>query len=272
MFMRMKVLLTLLQVHGTISNLKMVKLMFLISQDSRLENPPYYFVPYIYGPFSFQLYADVSYLEREGYIVQAQKTITAQKREIFLDDKYAHIVERYVNEFRNYSHSELVSYTYSHYPAYTIFEKVLEPEYRSEHGIVTIGYEGLSVDQFLMKVISHRISCVADVRRNAFSRKVGFSRNLGQILEKFGIEYVHFPELGVPSYLRRNLNSSEDYENLLKVYEKDVESRRDMIETIFVMGSAKKVAVMCFEADVRSCHRGVIGRKLRELGAQVVDL
>ena len=45
---------------GEMSKLRLVKLMFLISK----RIPLYYFVPYKYGPFSFQLYHDLSRLEK----------------------------------------------------------------------------------------------------------------------------------------------------------------------------------------------------------------
>lgn len=150
----------------------------------------------------------------------------------------------------------------------------MRPEYSSGPGIVTVGYEGLSIDQFLMKLISHKIATIVDVRKNAFSRKYGFSGNLKGILRKFGIEYVHFPELGIPSNLRRNLDSFTDYENLFCEYEKTLESELNVkiIKKIYVMGLSQKIALMCFESDIMYCHRGVIGKKLRELGAQAIDL
>lgn len=46
------------------SKLRLVKLMFLVSK----RVPLYYFVPYKYGPFSFQLYHDLSRLEKEGFV------------------------------------------------------------------------------------------------------------------------------------------------------------------------------------------------------------
>jgi len=85
-----------------------------------------------------------------------------------------------------------------------------------------------------MKVISHKIGTVIDVRKNAFSRKYGFSSNLKGFLSKFGIGYVHFPELGIPSGRRKNLESFSDYQALFKEYESDLESKLKLkIKEIF---------------------------------------
>lgn len=273
MFTRIKMLLALIQLYGTISKFRMVKLMFLISMDDSFRDSPYHFVPYKYGPFSFQLYADLSYLEKKEYIVQTQNSVKAKIKEN-LDKKYIGIIREYSDKFKDYSDKALINYIYSNYAEYTIYDTIMQAGYSYKPGIVTVGYEGLSIDQFLMKLILNKIATVVDVRKNAFSRKYGFSKNLKGILGKFGIEYIHFPALGIPSDLRRNLDSFTDYENLFCEYEKTLESELNVkiIKKIYAMGLSQKIALMCFESDVLYCHRGVIGKKLRELGAQVVDL
>jgi uncharacterized protein (DUF488 family) len=144
--------------------------MFLICKDSTLKNL-YYFIPYKYGPFSFQLYSDLSYLEQKGYIVIDH--VVRSKKEINVDRKKAKIIRKYFEKFEGCPDKVLIDHIHSKYPEYTRYDLIVKPEYKSETGIVTIGYEGLSIDQFLMKVISHKIGTVIDVRKNAFSRKYG---------------------------------------------------------------------------------------------------
>lgn len=276
MFTRRKVLLALIRMHGTISKFRIVNLMFLISQDDVFDDPPYEFVPYKYGPFSFQLYSDLSHLAEKGYVVEESNLVTTirEKKAVQLDEKYETVTLEYFNNFRNLSDKILLKHTCSTFPEYTIFEKVIQPEYASEPGIVTVGYEGLSIDRFLVKMISHRISVVVDVRRNASSRKYGFSGNLKRFLDKFRIEYVHFPELGIDSGSRKNLDSLDDYQNLFSEYERTLESlpNLEIIKRIFNMGLSKKIALMCFESNPDYCHRHTIGKKLRRMGAMVIDL
>jgi uncharacterized protein (DUF488 family) len=272
MFTRRKMLLKLIQLPQSMSKIRIVKLMFLISKDSTLKNPPYYFIPYKHGPFSFQLYSDLSYLEQKEYIVINQYLVRAKKEKINLDKEKLKIIRKYFGKFKNSSDKTLINYTYSKYPEYTHYNSIIEPEYKSETGIVTIGYEGLTIDQFLMKLISHKIGTVVDVRKNAFSRKYGFSSNLEGFLSKLGIGYVHFPELGIPSGKRKNLESFASYQALFREYESGLESKLKKIREIFNMGMSEKIALMCFESDPNYCHRKIIGIKLEEMGAQVVDL
>ena len=77
-----KAMLYILQKEGRISKIKMMKLLFLMNKDVR----PYDFVPYHYGPFSFQMYHEMGNLEKD-YI------ISTSKRDIWInnEEKYPQI-------------------------------------------------------------------------------------------------------------------------------------------------------------------------------------
>jgi len=169
----------------------------------------------------------------------------------------------------------LLDHIYEEHPEYTIFSQYMKKmDYdRNSSGIVTIGYEGKTIDKFLCELIKNKIGIVADVRRNAYSMKFGFQRNkLESYLEKIGIDYIHMPELGIPSSSRKNLNSYEDYQALFVSYRQDIETKLDSLERIKSISQNKKVSLMCFEKDVKYCHRGVIAERLRESGVEVIDL
>ena len=124
--------------------------------------------------------------------------------------------------------------------------------------LYTIGYEGLTIDDFINKLVAHNIQILVDVRNNPSSRKVGFSKNaLQKHIERVGVRYVHIPELGVPSKLRKNLGSKASYETLFKYYEKKILiSNLDCLDKIRDMTSQySRVALMCFEANHLACHR-----------------
>ncbi len=79
--------------------------------------------------------------------------------------------------------------------------------------------------------------------------------------------------MGIPSGKRKNLESFDSYQALFREYESSLESKlKSKIIEIFNMGMSEKIALMCFESDPNYCHRKVIGKKLEELGAQVVNL
>jgi uncharacterized protein (DUF488 family) len=254
------------------SKLRLVKLMFLISK----RIPLYYFVPYKYGPFSFQLYHDLSRLEKDGFVSIDDDSVRLAKTDLpSVDPKIKNIVRMNSERFSALDDKMLLDYIYEEHPEYTIFSQYMKKmDYdRNSSGIVTIGYEGKTIDRFLYELIKNKIGIVADVRRNAYSMKFGFQRNkLKSYLEKIGIDYIHMPELGIPSDSRKNLNTYEDYQALFTGYRQDIETKLDSLERIKLIGQNKKVSLMCFEKDAKYCHRGVIAERLRESGVEVIDL
>jgi uncharacterized protein (DUF488 family) len=138
--------------------------------------------------------------------------------------------------------------------------------------IFTIGYEGLTLDEFVRILKDNGIEILIDVRNNPFSRKPGFSRKtLSEMLSIQGIGYIHIPELGIPSEIRKSTPPSEEG-RLLDDYERDLPWKMDRIQKIIEMGREKRIALMCFEKDVRHCHRGRIGTFLNNKGFEVVEV
>jgi uncharacterized protein (DUF488 family) len=124
--------------------------------------------------------------------------------------------------------------------------------------LFTIGYEGLTINQFIEKLVSNDIKILIDVRNNPISRKVGFSKSVFRDrLEAVGIKYQHIPELGVPSALRKNLGTKASYQSLFHHYERKILAcNLDYVEQIkMAITQFSRVALMCFEADYHTCHR-----------------
>ncbi|HUW67618.1 MAG TPA: DUF488 family protein [Candidatus Nanoarchaeia archaeon] len=267
-----RAVLILLNNFNKLSKMKLVKIMFLMSEKSNF----YKFVPYNYGPFSFELYHDLAHLEREGYISMEKESVSLINKDIPpLDNKLKVIVNRYVRQFSNFDDSQMIEHTYSKYPEYTIFSQIGKrmAYERDSRGLVTIGYEGKSIDAFLYELILNKVNLLVDVRKNAYSMKFGFHRSkLINYLEKLGIDYLHVPDLGIPSELRQELNTYEDYQVLFADYKKVLDDKGDILEKIKENSKEKKVALMCFEKDPKYCHRGVIADRLRRDGVEVCNL
>ena len=150
--------------------------------------------------------------------------------------------------------------------------KHLDTGIQSETGIVTIGYESRKIDQFLLILKGNNITKLIDVRNNPFSMKPGFSKNqLAKTLEIAGVSYLHLPELGIESRRRRNL-TKDGLTSLFQSYERELDSKGDVLNSIKEMAQKEKVALMCFEADVADCHRNVIANRFRNDGIIVIDL
>ena len=124
--------------------------------------------------------------------------------------------------------------------------------------LFTIGYEGLSINSFIDKLLANDIRVLIDVRNNPLSRKPGFSKSaFRDHLEKAGISYQHIPELGIPSALRKNLGTEASYLSLFDYYEKEILAfNLDYVEKIkMITTQYSRVALTCFEADYHICHR-----------------
>lgn len=139
--------------------------------------------------------------------------------------------------------------------------------------VVTIGYEGKSIERFINELSENNIHVLVDIRRNAFSRKTGFSKSkLTGHLKEAGIEYVHIPELGIESKRRKNLHTDEDYNKLLREYSNELQMKENHLDRIREMADENKIALMCFEKTHDHCHRGVIAERLRKDGMEVADI
>lgn len=132
---------------------------------------------------------------------------------------------------------------------------------KGKPSIFTLGYQDLSIQQFLEKLKSNSIRVLIDVRKNPISRKTGFSkRSLSERLNEIGIAYYHFPELGVPSNKRRELVGGDrtTYDSLFSFYETDIVSQAmTSVNTIKELANENnRIALACFEKDHNLCHRG----------------
>ena len=135
----------------------------------------------------------------------------------------------------------------------------------TNHTLFTIGYEGLSFEEYLNKLLIYGVRILCDVRKNAYSQKYGFSKaQLQPACDGVGIKYIHIPELGIESSQRQSLFTQADYDFLFETYRNTVlaKSDRQLERIVNLIDSEERVALTCFEKDVRQCHRTQIARKI----------
>lgn len=159
---------------------------------------------------------------------------------------------------------------------------------RESNTFFTIGYEGISIDGYVNKLIANHIQTLVDVRKNAYSNKFGFSKKeLLYCLEKSGIKYIHIPELGIESEKRQELktakgSSSNGYDlfssgvknienKLFDDYKTNLPSKQKYIDKLLqILQDDELIAITCFEADYKCCHRHVLAESLDRV--EVVNL
>ena len=280
MFYRRKVLLALLEALGRqVPRTDFQKYLFLLSQEQ--EQPSYHFVPYRYGCHSFNAEADKRTLTKYGLVRDHDKWILAPG-ESYLSalrpaDRSA--VDSTVERFKGLRGSDLLHHVYATYPYYAINSDIRAgvlnaaqlrrvEAFRPKEGslrLFTLGYEGLSLEQYLNRLIENAVAVLCDVRRNAMSMKYGFSkRTLEHACNRLGVTYVHLPKLGVNSADRKHLRSRADYDALFRHYCKTtLMDNEDALETIAdLTRDHGRVALTCFEADHTQCHRSRVADAL----------
>ena len=122
--------------------------------------------------------------------------------------------------------------------------------------VVGIGYEGLSVSEFLERLRALGVTEVIDVRYAARSRKRGFNKTaLAGELAAARIGYTHLPALGNPPWNRPGFHGSAV----------ELAAARSAYAELMppsalasVAARPGRVALLCFEADQSRCHRDVI--------------
>lgn len=274
MFYRRKIILALLQAwDNRLPNTDFQKLLFLLSRKQ--VTPAFEFVPYKFGCFSWQSYADKGTMIGYGQLDKQEDWQKADSEDylnqVSEDDRSNILALK--QEVGNLSGKDLVRYVYLKHPYYAVKSEIadkimsrvemeiIERERPRDEAteLFTIGYEGQSFDGFLNILVEKNIRVLCDVRKNPFSMKYGFSKNpLKDALAKLGIGYQHIPELGIASDKRRNLDSIQDYNALFEEYEKTtLKSQRPFLKKILgTLEQDKRIALMCFEKDPCMCHRG----------------
>lgn len=266
---------------GRVPRLDFQKYLFLLSKLQK--TPSFDFVPYKFGGFSFQSYADRRALEEATLLEDMEDWCLVSSNDYLSDlspsDQEA--IKQLVHQFSSLKGQDLLRYVYREYPYFAINSEVAaEVLSQSElakvkrckpaatqNGLFSIGYEGKSIDAYLDLLIQNNIKALCDVRKNPLSRKYGFSkRQLESCLTNLGIAYYCFPSLGIESSERRELESFEDYQRLFDRYEantlpKQKEAINDLIKVFRDHG---RVAFTCFEADHRWCHRSRVAKALEK--------
>ena len=265
MLTRQKLLLTMLAAaERPVERKELTKWAFLLRHESRDAGGAsfYDFVPFHYGPFSFSLYQEVGKLEEQGYIQERGEShwqTGSTKQAIVIDAALKSQAEDVVRQFRNLPLDDLLDKVYQAYPAYTVNSrrKKLATRKTASLAVYTSGYEGLSVDAFLNRLVKTGIKHLVDVRRNPIARRFGFHKStLKRLCESLDIRYSHVPELGIESAKRQELNSQADYDNLFDDYTATTLGRElDAISRVAGFVQELPSVLVCMEAQPCCCHR-----------------
>ena len=277
-----KIILAVIGKMGpNLTNTELMNYLFLYTRKKIC--PEFDFVPYKYGCFSFEAYHEINTLLKNGIISFSDQVyslapdVTVPEFDDF-EDRAA--IWHVLHNYKDLRGMELLRKNFTDHPYHAIRSTILNEVFpdpadqakvhaaeppAGPDGFYSIGYQGLSLDQYLNELIRHDVRVLADVRNNPFSMKYGFSKAiLSDAVEKVGIRYVGFRELGIVSRDRQDLAGQADYDRLFDEYEETVLPREtDALARLYKLyEDEKRVAVTCYEKDPKQCHRTRILKKL----------
>lgn len=286
MFYRRKIILSLLQLFdGQLDKIRLQKLLFLFA--NKQGKAEYEFIPYKFGCYSYSANADMTAMVRKGMLKEDEKSFEKNDKTDYLKQikpaDYKLLMEVKAN-YGKMSASALMKHTYLNFPFYATRSEVAETILSKEElkkvinskstetktVLFTIGYEGISLENYLVRLLKNDVKILVDVRNNALSMKYGFSKSqLKKYCESLGIKYVHFPQVGIQSEQRQELNTQIDYDKLFTIYRKDnlpktTETQTDILN---LLKEHKRIALTCFEANICQCHRKHLAEAIEKLPA-----
>lgn len=291
MFYRRKVLMALLQsFNGQLEKIALQKLLFLMT--SKQKEATYFFIPFHFGSYSISANADLTAMVRHGLLTEDVKNFRKADKTNYiakLTPEDQQILFEIKSNFGKLNSQELMKFTYLNFSYYAInsktakdilskseYEKVLSAKPVSDKtALFTIGYEGISLEEYLNRLIKNDIKVLVDVRNNPVSMKFGFSKNtLKLYCEKLSIEYVHVPEVGIRSEYRQGLKVQADYNELFQQYKKSTlqQTKDHQNKILEILKNKRRIALTCFESDTSKCHRSYLAKSIVEISEWKFEL
>lgn len=279
---RQQYLLALLELAGgVLSKMDLQKLLFLAEQGTK--NAHYDFIPYHYGCYSFQAQSDIELMESRGWLTIDGNHLNLNGSIVrHLTQSVIQHIKYILAKYNAYRGNELVRYIYENYPYFAINSKIAktilsQEAYQSvqqsaeslgqeQSVLFTIGYEGLTLEQYINQLIQNDVKLLCDVRINPLSRKFGFSKStLSHVLPQIGIGYMHVPELGIESEKRAHLEEKQDYTRLFKAYRLTLPQKTTGIDKVrHLLEQHQRIALTCFEKEHDECHRHCVSDHLMQ--------
>ena len=132
--------------------------------------------------------------------------------------------------------------------------------------LLTIGYEGASIDDFIATLKLANVDVLIDIRDVPVSRKRGFSKKLlAEALECAGLEYVHLRDLGDPKPGREAAKRGdiEGFERIFLAHlARDVS--QEALTIAVDIATRARATLLCFERDYACCHRTIVAEAMAD--------
>lgn len=134
----------------------------------------------------------------------------------------------------------------------------------AKNTIMTIGYEGATIDDFVATLLLAKVETLIDIRDVPVSRKAGFSKLvLGKRLLSEGIFYCYLGALGDPKEGREAARRG-DKENFERVFYRHMETEpaQQALENAIEIAQKSRSCLLCFEKKAEMCHRLIVAKAM----------
>lgn len=127
--------------------------------------------------------------------------------------------------------------------------------------LYTLGYQGLSLAEYVRILREAHVGLVLDVRDHAWSQRPEFVKStLRNELARVGVDYVHAPFVGNPARIRKRARSAAE---CLRKYRAYIEAEGQAIQTLNqiiteAITSGRWVCLTCYERNSSNCHREIL--------------
>jgi len=247
------------------SRLKVFKIAFLLGRKIDF----YDFIPYRYGPYSFEMDKDLRMFNNNGWINMQDKSIYINHdtlKALSIKAEYKEDIYGFISKFKNVNEKNLLDFIYKDYPYYSQNSLLVkQPKVKKNTAaisIYTIGYQNLSIDSFINTLIEKGINIVLDVRNKPLSYKYGFNYYwLNKYLPELDIKYINIPELGIEEKYRKILSQGQLWQH----YSKSLELKKNYLNKACDILKKQPTVLMCYEMNPEHCHRLILAKRINEL-------
>lgn len=127
--------------------------------------------------------------------------------------------------------------------------------------VFSLGYQGLSLDQYTSALLEVGVGMVLDVRETPWSYNRRYIRSvMEKALNAVGIDYQHLKECGNPSANRKTASSPQEcldrYRTLLAGEQGCLDRLLSQIAAADSRG--RPACLTCYEHDPVDCHRTIL--------------
>jgi uncharacterized protein (DUF488 family) len=139
--------------------------------------------------------------------------------------------------------------------------------------LLTIGYEGCTIDSVLGVLRQAKVGLLIDVRAVPMSRKPGFSkRQLAAGLDELGIRYLHLQGLGTPKPGRDAARAGHP-DRMAAIFREHMHSDRAQAELAQakLLARENRACLLCFERDPLQCHRHIVAEMISAETGQAIE-